>query len=53
MGASERQMTATLKNVILGLPDEMIVYSGHGPSTTIREERRSNPFLIDVEGWAE
>jgi hydroxyacylglutathione hydrolase len=27
------------------LPDETIVYSGHGPATTIGEEKRSNPFL--------
>ncbi len=52
MGASERQMASTLKNIILELPDEMVVYSGHGPETTIGEERRSNPFLIDVEGWS-
>lgn len=51
MGASDRQMTRTLQDVILELPDDMIVYSGHGPETTIRIERRSNPFLIDVEGW--
>ncbi len=27
------------------LPDETVVYAGHGPATTIREEKRSNPFL--------
>lgn len=31
---------------LMRLPDETIVYSGHGPSTTIGEERRSNPFLV-------
>jgi hydroxyacylglutathione hydrolase len=51
MGASERQMTKTLQNIILELPDEMVVYSGHGPETTIQIEKRSNPFLIDLEGW--
>jgi glyoxylase-like metal-dependent hydrolase (beta-lactamase superfamily II) len=51
MGASERQMVKTLKEIILELPDDMVVYSGHGPETTIRVEKRSNPFLIDVEGW--
>jgi len=51
MGASERQMMKTLKEIILELPDEMIVYSGHGPETTIARERRSNPFLIDADGW--
>lgn len=28
------------------LPDEVIVYSGHGPSTTIGKEKRTNPFLV-------
>jgi glyoxylase-like metal-dependent hydrolase (beta-lactamase superfamily II) len=27
------------------LPEATVVYSGHGPATTVREERRSNPFL--------
>lgn len=30
---------------LMSLPDELVVYSGHGPKTTIGEERRSNPFL--------
>jgi glyoxylase-like metal-dependent hydrolase (beta-lactamase superfamily II) len=30
---------------LLALPAETVVYSGHGPATTIGEERRSNPFL--------
>ena len=27
------------------LPDETVVYSGHGPTTTVGHERRTNPFL--------
>ncbi|WP_420458481.1 MBL fold metallo-hydrolase [Neolewinella sp.] len=30
---------------LMPLPDETVVYPGHGPSTTIGEERRENPFL--------
>jgi hypothetical protein len=30
---------------LLSQPDELVVYSGHGPSTTIGRERRTNPFL--------
>jgi glyoxylase-like metal-dependent hydrolase (beta-lactamase superfamily II) len=33
---------------IAALPDETIVYSGHGPATTIATEARSNPFLTGV-----
>lgn len=51
LGASHRQMMETLKNVILALPDETVVYCGHGPETTIGVERRTNPFLLDVVDW--
>ena len=30
---------------LLSQPDELTVYSGHGPATTIGKERRTNPFL--------
>ena len=34
-----------IRSKILSLPDETIIYPGHGDSTTVGEERRSNPFL--------
>jgi glyoxylase-like metal-dependent hydrolase (beta-lactamase superfamily II) len=34
-----------IRDVLLALPDETTVYSGHGPATTVGEERASNPFL--------
>ena len=34
-----------IRKKLLTLPDDLIVYSGHGPATTIGRERRSNPFL--------
>lgn len=30
---------------LLSQPDQLIVYSGHGPATSIGRERRTNPFL--------
>jgi glyoxylase-like metal-dependent hydrolase (beta-lactamase superfamily II) len=30
---------------LLSLPDDLIVYSGHGPPSTIGRERTTNPFL--------
>ncbi len=35
----------SIRSQLLSLPDETIVYSGHGPATTIGRERTSNPFL--------
>ena len=41
---------ATLMNSIMtklmALPDDTIVYPGHGPSTTVGDERKRNPFLV-------
>jgi hydroxyacylglutathione hydrolase len=39
------QLLEGIRSKLLTLPDELVVYSGHGPATTIGEERRSNPFL--------
>jgi hydroxyacylglutathione hydrolase len=38
----------SLARVCLTLPDQTVVLSGHGPQTTIGAERRSNPFLADL-----
>jgi hydroxyacylglutathione hydrolase len=46
-GSSERLMDSLL-NKIVPLGDDVEVYSGHGPITTIREERLNNPFLPGV-----
>lgn len=34
-----------IKRKLLTLPDETLVYSGHGPASTIGQERRYNPFF--------
>lgn len=38
-------LIAGIKTKLLALPDDTIVYSGHGPATTIGRERMTNPFL--------
>lgn len=44
-GGDYATLIASIKNVLFAFGDEAIVYSGHGPTTTIGEERRTNPFL--------
>jgi glyoxylase-like metal-dependent hydrolase (beta-lactamase superfamily II) len=40
-----RALLDGIKTKLLSLPDDSVVYSGHGPATTIGRERRTNPFL--------
>lgn len=40
----------SITTVLYAFGDEAIVYPGHGPKTTIGEERRSNPFLTEKNG---
>jgi hydroxyacylglutathione hydrolase len=44
-GCSYEQIMDSIQNKLMSLPDETIVYPGHGPETTIGKERRGNPFL--------
>lgn len=44
-GGSMEQLLDSIKNKLLSLDDDVTVYSGHGPLTTIGEERLTNPFL--------
>lgn len=39
------QLLESIKTQLLPLPDETVVYPGHGPETTIGLEKRTNPFL--------
>jgi glyoxylase-like metal-dependent hydrolase (beta-lactamase superfamily II) len=44
-GGSYKKIIDSLHGKLLTLPDHTVVIPGHGPSTTIGEERESNPFL--------
>ena len=44
-GGSTQKIMRSLHDTVLALPDETVVVPGHGPLTTIGEERASNPFL--------
>lgn len=45
-GGSMTQLIHSIKQKLLPLPDQAIVYPGHGPITTIGTERSSNPFFV-------
>lgn len=44
-GGNSKELQKSIKDKILTLPDEVVVYPGHGPSTTIGKERGSNFFI--------
>lgn len=44
-GGDYNTLIASIKNKLLTLNDDVTVYPGHGPSTTIGRERKTNPFL--------
>ena len=44
-GASGEVLFKSITTQLMTLPDDVKVYSGHGPETTIGSERRHNPFL--------
>ncbi|MFB6343985.1 MBL fold metallo-hydrolase [Saccharicrinis sp. FJH62] len=44
-GGDHDQLISRIKSELLTLPDETVVYSGHGPKTTIGEEEQDNPFI--------
>jgi glyoxylase-like metal-dependent hydrolase (beta-lactamase superfamily II) len=49
-GGSYEQLMASMKEKILPLADDVVVLPGHGGTTTIGDERRTNPFLLKEFG---
>ena len=45
LGGIGPQLMNSIQTQLLTLPDEVEVFTGHGPATTIGRERRSNPFV--------
>jgi glyoxylase-like metal-dependent hydrolase (beta-lactamase superfamily II) len=43
--SSWQQLLSSLRHVISPLPDDTTVYCGHGPKTTVGDERKANPYL--------
>ena len=44
-GGSHQTLLKNIREKLFVLPDETVVYSGHGEQTTIGEEKKYNPFL--------
>ena len=44
-GGSMEQLLSAVKEKVFTLPDSTVIYPGHGPETTVGEEKRSNPFF--------
>jgi hydroxyacylglutathione hydrolase len=44
-GGSYHRLVESIRSRLLALPDNTVVYPGHGPETTIGAERAGNPFL--------
>ncbi len=49
-GGDYATLMASIRDRLLTLPDSTVVYSGHGPETTIGRERRTNPFINEAWG---
>jgi hydroxyacylglutathione hydrolase len=45
-GGDHATLIASIKTVLFAFGDDAVVYPGHGPTTTIGQERRTNPFLV-------
>lgn len=43
--ACEEDLVNSIRQKLLTLQDEVIIYPGHGPSSSIGEERKNNPFI--------
>lgn len=48
VGGDDATMQVSLRDVVLGMPDDSLVLPGHGPATTIGRERATNPFLAHL-----
>lgn len=49
-GGDFQTLMRSIREQILTLPDETVLYSGHGPETTVGFERVANPFLVPHYG---
>ena len=46
-GGSQKTLVAGIRSKLFTLPDNAVIWPGHGPATTVGEERRTNPYAGD------
>lgn len=51
LGGSHNQLMKSIKEKLFQLPDDTIVYPGHGPQTKIRDEKLDNPFFKNCKNF--
>lgn len=44
-GGNQRTLEASIKNVLYKLPEDVVVFAGHGPTSTIGNEKQFNPYV--------
>ncbi|MGM0568233.1 MAG: MBL fold metallo-hydrolase [Elusimicrobiota bacterium] len=44
-GGDMRALEMSIKEKIFSLPDDTVIYPGHGPQTTVKQEKNNNPFF--------
>jgi len=44
-GGNHEQLISSIKNKLMTLPDDLRLYPGHGPATTVGNEKKFNPYL--------
>lgn len=47
-GGDEQTLLDSIRNVIFALPDDFILYPGHGISTTVGFEKINNPYVLPI-----
>lgn len=50
-GGDASTLLNSIREAILSLPDDALLWPGHGPETTVARERRENPFLNGSIAW--
>jgi glyoxylase-like metal-dependent hydrolase (beta-lactamase superfamily II) len=51
-GGNYKALIGSIKEKLATLPDNYTVYPGHGPTTTLGQEKRNNPFILSPEVYS-